>query len=149
MPKKIIPVSVAKAQEWITNCLGFSLGDKTPTQKGNTRYDLNHKLPIAESFLQKLSELGYELPRQISSLEEANENEFILMVFDFSEFKEYYPFVGELYFWDYHVVRRELDKTWVHKPGWHKPPCEICCEADWEGIYEEFGREYVLFAFAE
>lgn len=147
MPKKITPVAIHNFPSISTNCLGFGIGNTTPVLKSEDLYVLDHHVPIAEAFLKKLTEMGYEkLPRQIQYVDEAKDDEFVIMVFDFTEFRYKHPFMGWETHWDYHVVRREADGTWVHKPGWNEPPCEIRTEADWDAIYREFGREYVLFA---
>ena len=150
MPKRITPIAIDNFPSISTNCFGFGIGNTTPVRESEDLYNLDHHLPIDEAFLAKLSELGYEeLPRQIQSVDEAKDGEFVIMVFDFTEYRYKHPFMGWETRWDYHVVRRELDGTWVHKPGWDEMPCEICTDADWEAIYDEFGREYVLFAVAE
>jgi len=149
MSKKITPIAIHDFPHISTNCFGFATGNTTPVKESEDLYNLDHRFPIAEAFLRKLSELGYEeLPRQIQSVEEANDDEFVIMVFDFSAYPVYIPFMGWETAWDSHVVRREVDGTWVHKPGWDEPPCEIRTDADWEAIYKEFGRKYVLFAAA-
>lgn len=147
MSKKITPIAISNFPNISTNCLGFAIGNDTPVRESDSLYVLDHHYSIAEAFSKKLMELNYEeLPHKIESVDEAQENEFIIMVFDFTEFKIKHPFMGWESHWDYHVVRRELNGTWVHKPGWELPPCEIQTQADWDAIYNEFGNSYVLFA---
>ena len=143
--QRITPISPAEFPSISTNCLGFAIGICEPVNKTSYEYDLDGRLSISEAFTKKVTELGFEVPRQIDSVEEAKDNEFVLLVFDFTPHTINYPFVGHVTYYDYHVVRRELDGTWVHKPGWYKPPCKV---TNWEELVEEFGRKYVLFAFA-
>lgn len=151
MPKCIKPISIFDFPENVrTNCFGFAIGDteSIETLLAEEKFNIDNSLPIAEAFLKKLGELGYdELPRQIFSLDEALPSEYVLMLFDFTPYKIRIPFMDEYEtLWDFHVVRRELNGSWVHKPGWKDKPCEICTETDWKAIYKEFGRKYVLFA---
>ena len=149
MPKRITPISIDLFPRIPTNCFGFAIGNTDPVTESSTIYNMDHHLPIAEAFLRKLSELGYEeFPRQIQPVEEAHGDEYVIMVFDFTEYPYHHPLLGLTTEWDYHVVRREVDGTWVHKPGWKEPPCKICTDTDWEDLYEEFGSQYVLFAVA-
>ena len=149
MPMKITPIAICNFPSISTNCLGFGIGNTTPVRESEELYVLDHHLPIAEAFLKKLTEMGYEdLPRQIQSVDEVKDGEYVIMVYDFTEYHVKNPFTGWETHWDYHVVRRELNGTWVHKPGWYDQPCEIHTEAEWEAIYDEFGHEYVLFAVA-
>lgn len=30
--------------------------------------------------------------------------------------------IGDFTYYDFHIARKELDGTWVHKPGWYKHP---------------------------
>lgn len=146
MSKKIRPLSLTDFPEISTNCFGFAIGNTDSVKASQTIYNLREDYPISLAFVEKLKELGYEnLPHQIASLDEAKENEYVFMVFDFTSFKVRNPFVGWTEYKTYHVVRRNLDGTWVHKPGWHEPPCEIHDE-DWHKIFNEFGKNYVLFA---
>lgn len=140
----IRPISIENyPREISSNCLGFALGLCESVPEQSTKYNLDSRLSIEQSFLLKVKELGFEPPRLISSIEEVKEGEYAFMVFDFKLHKEFHPFVGWLNYWDYHVVRREPNGTWVHKPGWNEPPCKI---NNWEEIFQEFGNKYVLFA---
>lgn len=146
MPQKITPIPI-HMYPYFGNCLDFATG-YIPPVKSRNQSDLDSSFPIAEAFLKKLSERGYELPRQIQDESEAHEGECILKVFDFTDFEQQHPYFKDftITFKDFHVCRRELNGTWVHKPGWEEPPCEIRSE-DWEAIKEEFGDRFVLFAF--
>lgn len=154
MPKYIKPISISNfPANIITNCFGFAIGDteSLETKDSQTKFNMDGSLPIDKAFYQKLEELGYdELPRQISTVEEANPGEYVLEVFDFTKYTYRTPFMGELddpiVYYDFHVIRREPDGTWVHKPGWKDQPCKIQTAADWNDIYNEFGCKYVLFA---
>lgn len=149
MSKRIRPLGLHEFPSISTNCFGFALGITNPVSKSESIYNLDHNFPIPEAFLQKVDELGYDLKqlRQINSINEAHDDEFVIKVFDFKPFQIRRPFVGWTLYWTYHVVRRELDGTWVHKQGWDEPPCEIH-DKDWPEIHKEFGKQYVLFALA-
>lgn len=155
MSKVVKPISIHTFPTNVhTNCFGFAIGDieSLDSLEASKKFNMDNTLPIAKAVLKKFRELGYELPRQISTVNEAHSNEIVLKFFDFTAYPVKTPFMGELdepeIHWDFHVVRREVDGTWVHKPGWRKPPCAITKASDWEAIYEEFGRKYVLFAVA-
>lgn len=142
MPR-FCPLSVENyPKDTDTNCLAFALG---LTQKGD--YDLNDKLTIDKAFLEAWNRLVDGNIRQIQSLDEANQDEYVFKVYDFSLFREWHPI---LKFWisfkDFHVCRRELDGSWVHKPGWEDPPEQIVTEEQWDNITKDFGSKYVLFA---
>lgn len=150
MPNFIRPISISDfPANAYTNCLGFAVG-YTDAMTNVDQFNLDEHFPIAESFERKLIELGYErLPRRIQEVSEAHDGEYVIMVFDFTPYRVKDFFLREwVTHMDFHVARREPDGTWVHKPGWKDKPCEIRTEADWEAIFNEFGRKYVLFALA-
>ena len=149
MPKKIIPIPVAKfATNIKTNCLGFALGlnfQFEHLEKCDLEPVFIDEIPdTVASFQKKLKEFDFEQLEQISSIED-NKNRYVFMLFKFRKCLVN-SFGCRYYVYDYHITRRELDGTWVHKPGWNAPPCEIKGEDDWEEIFDEFGREYYLFA---
>lgn len=142
--KKITPISLAEFPSISTNCIGFSLGICEPVRSSSSKFDLDSTYPIEIAFQKKVKELGYEPPRQIASVNEAKENEYVLLVFDFTPYTVN-SWGTKVTFADFHVVRRELNGSWVHKPGWKESPCEV---NNWEELFKEFGRKYVLFAFS-
>ena len=151
MKKKIRPIPIEEFPNVNTNCLGFAIGS-TKNINGINYFSLNHNFTIDEAFIKKIKSLGYtNIPRRIENLEEAKPNEYVFKVIGFKEKKDYFDSILELKacrkIFDFHVLRRELDGTWVHKPGWFNPPCSIC-EEDWAWIYESFGKKFVLFALA-
>lgn len=151
MPKHINPISVSKFPTNVhTNCMGFALGCEESLSGflGIRKFNLDGSFPIDEAFFRMLREVGYDVPRQISTIDEAHSNEYILMLLGSTKYRIPSLFLSEQELcWNFHVVRRELDGTWVHKPGWERLPCAICTDADWEAIHSEFGRKYILFAF--
>ncbi len=148
MAKKIRPIAINEFPLVETNCLGFAIGDTTAVKESQSKYNLDHHYSIEEAFIRKLSELGYSTAniRKIENLESAKSNEFVYKVYGFN--KSYYKFMGfQFECYDFHVVRRELDNSWVHKPGWKDEPC-IIKGNDWPKIEEEFGKNFVLFALS-
>lgn len=144
MPRSIQPISIQEFPEISTNCLGFALGLTEPASKRSSVYNLDERFNIADAFKAKLNELGLEIPHQVDSTDEIQPGEYGIMVLGFKPYVVPNPFVGNLTYYDFHVVRRELDGNWVHKPGWDEPPCIV---NNWKDLHEEFGHEYVLFAF--
>lgn len=131
-----------------TNCFAFALGITEPVRKHLLTYDLNSSLSIDLAFMRKVEELGFgSIPRKIISVDDAKPNEYVFLVFDFTYYNTN-VFGMEVTLMDFHIVRRELDGSWVHKPGWDENPCKLE-EADWTGIFREFGNKYVLFALQE
>ena len=148
MTKRIRPIGIEKFPNISTNCVGFAIGNTTEVKEAKSNYDLDFKYPIDEAFKVKLSELGYSTSnlRKIESLEDANPDEFIFKIYGFNKYTVI-RFGIRIPYYDFHVVRRELDGTWVHKPGWNDAPC-IITESDWPSIHEEFGEKFVLFALS-
>ena len=131
-----------------TNCLAFALGITKPVRLFSSTYDLDSRLDIRVAFESKFSEFfDTKNLRFLNSIDDAKPNEYLFMVFDFTSYttKRYGM---EITLYDFHVVRRELDGCWVHKPGWSEEPCYLN-QNDWTGIFREFGERYVLYALTE
>ena len=150
MPKKIRPLNIQDFPKQKSNCLAFAIGDTRNPDSFEDGFDLDHNFKIEEAFLKKLTQLGYdELPHHIEKIEDALPNEYVFLLFDWTEYKQKVPCLNFwVTSWDYHVVRRELDGTWVHKHGWKDSPCDVSSQEDWDALYNEFGEKYVLFALA-
>lgn len=151
LKKKIRPLNIKDFNpNPKSNCLAFAIGDTRNPDSFEDGFDLDHNFKIEEAFLKKLTQLGYdELPHQIEKIEDALPNEYVFLLFDWTEYNQKVPCLNFwVTSWDYHVARRELDGTWVHKPGWKDSPCEISSQEDWNSLYNEFGEKYVLFALA-
>ena len=122
MSKIIRPIPIDNFPEIETNCFGFAIGNIDI--KGESKiYNLNPYLPLADSFLSKLKHLGYtNLPRKIDSLEDAKDNEYVLMIYGFkwkrARNDSILGFSRGKKYPDYHILRRELSGIWVHKSGW-------------------------------
>lgn len=148
-PKPIKPIGIDKwPNEVKTNCFGFAIGHTEPLEiwKVNN-LDLNPIQEVGGAFESKLRGLGYKVPRRISKLVEANEDEFVLAVFGFASYEIKLRFRKQMVIGDFHVVRRELDGTWVHKPGWYQAPRGVSQE-DEADIRSKFDVSKVaLFAF--
>ena len=142
MPK-FCPLSVENYPKGThTNCLAFALG---LTEDGD--YNLDDKLSIDKAFLEAWNRLVDGNIRQIQSLDEADQDEYVFKVYAFTPSRQWHSF---LKYWitysDFHVCRRELDGSWVHKPGWKCPPEQIVTQEQWDEITSDFGSKYVLFA---
>lgn len=151
MPKKRVrPISINDYKNY-GNCVSFALGytESLESLEAQRKFNLDDSLPIEEAVIKKMEEYDYELPRRINSIDEVGPNEVALIFFKFTPFMVRIPFMDELQkFWTTHAIRVEMDGTFVHKPGWIERPCEISTQEAWEDIFDEFGREYVIFAAA-
>ena len=125
-----------------TNCLAFALGIKEPRKREN-QYSLTPtKEEIGEIFLKKVKGLGFNPKqfRRITREEERTVGGYVIRV---------YGFVGEETIddgirYDFHLIRRELDGRWVHKPGYYYKPQALTQEY-WIAIHERFGNDFVSF----
>lgn len=149
-PKHIRPVGIRQWPVGVnTNCLCYAVGCTDPWGIYETSHmALDTELEIGDAFQKRVVELGYIPPRRIGKIAEANPEEFVLAVFGFSNYDRFVRFQGIISVeGDYHVVRREPDGTWVHKPGWYQSP-RVVTEADEEEIRRKFDVSKVaLFAF--
>lgn len=146
MLKAFTPISVSQYPRNIsTNCLAFSLGITKEIPESSDLYNLDANYTIETAFEKKVLDLVFTKPRHINSVHDLQPEEYAFMVFDFTPYIIWNPFLGNMTFWDFHVIRRELDGTWVHKPGWHDTPEVV---NDWKAIHKEFGNKIVLFALA-
>ncbi len=150
MAKKICPISIGNFPDIETNCFGFAIGNTDNTTEIKKTYNLNPYMPLADSFLSKLKKLGYtNLPRKIDRLEDAKTSEYIFMLYGFKWIRVRHDSIlgfshGKKYP-DYHILRREPNGIWVHKPGWDKKP-RLVSSSDWAYLQRNFGHNYVLFA---
>lgn len=149
-PKPIKPIGIDKWPVGVnTNCLGFAIGHEESFERYEERtVCLDHCLEIGESFIAKLKALSYNVPRRIKGIDEVKGNEFVIAVFGFASYQTFKQFSGIVGVEDdFHLVRRELDGTWVHKPGWNQSP-RVVTEEDEEDIRKKFDVSKVaLFAF--
>ena len=148
-PKPIKPIGIDKWPVGVkTNCFGFAIGHTESLESWEVfTFDLNHAQEVGVAFESKLRGLGYKVPRRISKLVEANEDEFVLAVFGFVSYELKLRFRKKMVIGDYHVVRREIGGTWVHKPGWYQSP-RVVTKVDEEEIRSKFDVSKVaLFAF--
>lgn len=130
-----------------TNCLAFALGIVKP-RENHDEYDLEYPMTISEAFINSWQKVGFDSNtlRKISSIDEAKPDEYLFKVYDWTPYYQNVPFMGRVRFWNFHVLRRELDGSWVHKPGWDDDPEEVASKQQWDEIENEFGSKYVLFA---
>ena len=133
-------------KEISSNCLAFALGQLKSVSSMSELYNLDYLLPIDKAFEKKVEGFGFDNLRRIHSIKELIENEYGFIVFGFKPYKVTLQISKiSLTYYDFHVIRRELDGTWVHKPGWNANAC-IMQKTDWKNIYEEFDGKHVLFA---
>lgn len=126
-----------------TNCLAFAIGIKKPKRRKNQYSLIMSSEPIEILFLDKVKELGFDTKqfRRISRSQEEKEKGYIIRVYGFVPEE---TLNCEVYY-DFHVIRREPDGTWVHKSGFYFRPKEISHE-DWGLIFEKYGNRFVSFA---
>ena len=148
MPRKFKPIPEQKfprEQKILngTNCLAFALGIKKIRRKKG-KYSLEKtEEPIEITFLKKVKELGFN-PRdfkKISSKEEEETPGYIIRVYGFKEKRTR----DNKTIYDFHVIRREPNGKWVHKPGFFYPPKKLE-NMDWYAINLIYGNKYVSFA---
>ena len=144
MSKKIRPISVEKFPDISTNCLGFAVGSLENIEQSKKDYNLDETLPIGDAFISWLEQHDFQVPRQISSLDEAQPSEYVFKIIGFKTYN-YRQFGVNIPIYDFHVIRREPNGIWVHKNGWYCEP-SIVSEEDWANFEEDFGAEYALFA---
>ena len=145
--KKIIrPIPIENFPNVSTNCLGFAIGSTENLSNTSRKYNLAFDLPIGKSFVYKLKELGYtNLPHEIQCLEDALSGEYVFRVIGFKR-RPYLVRSVAVPIYDFHIVRREPNGIWVHKPGWRYPPC-IVKDSDWSQFIEDYGSNCALFAY--
>jgi len=125
-----------------TNCLAFALGLSTSGCDFDSFASCNPELPqpdFSEIFERLLDELGLEW-RRLTNLEDTNSDEFVIRIYGFYKFKDFMGY--DVY--DFHVIRRELDGTWVHKPDFKESPCEI----DFNSFYLDYPDNEISGTFA-
>ena len=89
----------------------------------------------------KYYSLGFKTPlRAIESESEIQPNECGLKVYGFS--KQFSPYPQTKPREIFHVCRREVDGTWVHKPNLIDEPCIV---ENWQDLETEYGPA-ILFA---
>ena len=127
-----------------TNCLAFALGIKTVSKRNRKKYILeNQEGSIETIFLKKVKELRFN-PKDFKLLrkeEEWSAEGYIIRVYCFRT--EMYNGSGTTC--KFHVIRREPNGKWVHKPGFFYQPYELT-SADWNAIGKQYGSMYISFS---
>ena len=124
-----------------TNCLAFALGLTKVDCDYDSFVSWNPEFPkpkFSAVFERLLNELGFEW-RNLENPEKANSDEFIIQIYGFYKF----PFLNDTLL-DFHVIRRELDGTWIHKPSFNDSPCKI----DFEVFHEEYPDNEIAGIYA-
>lgn len=117
-----------------TNCLAFALGlDYADVHR--EYFGLPTCLDL-KTYLKRICENVGISYREINSCEEAKEDEMIIKGYEFIRCLDNRK--------GFHVIRRELDKTWVHKEGWENMPCEITNWKNFNFFYPEETRSCLI-----
>ncbi len=127
-----------------TNCLAFALGLIDPHKKDMYLLERTDE-PIKNIFLNCVKKLGFN-PQNFNPINQEEEKRtegYIIRIYGFEAVETN---IGILY--DFHVIRREPNGKWVHKPGFGCIPCEITPK-DLEEISKRYGKEFVSFAIIE
>lgn len=125
------PLPYDKWPEGETNCLAFGYGLTKSDKCYDNLVDNNPEIPappIKEVFKRLHDKLGL-VWRELDNPEEAKAYEYVIQIYGWYKFKAY-----GILFHDFHVIRRELDGNWYHKPDFYLPPSRI----NWD----EFKKEY-------
>ena len=143
IPYKLFPIE----KEIIdgTNCLAFALGIYKPCEEGED-YNLQNNIPIDKAFLNKVSKLGFDTKkfRKIRTEDEAKVKGSIIRIYQFSKVTLSDGTNTD----DFHVIRREINGLWVHKPGFGYCP-RVVSITDWMTIWSIYGNGFVSFAIEE
>jgi hypothetical protein len=148
MHKKYIPIpyeAFPREREVVdgTNCLAFALGIYEP-KWGDEReeYNLERGITIKKAFLKKVRELGFDIQnfKRIKTEDEANCAGYVIRVYDFVKVKLNDGTITE----DFHVIRREPNGKWFHKPGYGYYQRRVSIE-DWIIILRQYGDRFVSF----
>jgi len=113
-----------------TNCLAFACGFAFPDFDDNIFIPPKH-ISISE-YVENLFIFSGISYKKIASIDEAKENEIIILVYDIPNY-------------DFHVIRRNADKTWVHKVGWIYEPEYI---HDLDSLEADYPSQYIASVFA-
>ena len=124
----------------VMNCLGFALNQ---TQEGDytlkraididTYRPLNPNDTPVDAFIRKAKELGYNIKQVATAEETAGKTAFWL----WGWFSYYSMFEGVVRYDDFHVVRKNQDGSFVHKPDGHQPAEHI-------EDFKEFTQKYYV-----
>lgn len=116
-----------------TNCFAFAMGLTKPGEI----YDLPRKdvddcfIKITAAFRQHTAYHGIKL-KEVSNLEETTGKvAFILF--------------GWYAYSNFHVVRKNANGIFEHKPDWIEPAAEV----SWEEIRKEYSEDYYVFVLDE
>ena len=149
MHKKYIPIpyeAFPREREVVdgTNCLAFVLGLYEPKWGAERdEYNLDISMPIEKAFLKKVRELGFDTKKfkKIKTEDETKVTGYVIRVYDFVNIKLNDGTITE----DFHVIRREPNGKWFHKPGYGYYQRRVSIE-DWIIILRQYGKRCVSFA---
>lgn len=149
MHKKYIPIpyeAFPREREVVdgTNCLAFVLGIYEPKWGvEREQYNLAIDMPIEKAFLKKVRELGFDTKsfKRIQTEDEEKVKGYVIRVYDFAKVKLNDGTIAE----DFHVIRREPNGKWFHKPGYGFYQRRVSKE-DWIIILRHYGNRHVSFA---
>lgn len=146
-----------------TNCLAFALGLDIPDPdyhhffggfgniSGSQAKFVGDRIPsslVAEVFVDTCHTIGLNC-RPISSPDHASSTEYVIGLFGVYPSVDNYRsnFQETYYSYDFHLVRRNLDGSWVHKPGWgtdQKPE-----KVEWKCLQLEYPDRPQYFAISK
>lgn len=152
MPIKCKPIpyqEFSTKQEIIdnTNCLAFVLGiNRVKRKTGEFSLEKTDE-SIEVTFLKKVEELGFDPQRfkVISHKDEKDTYGYIIRVYGFVRKTNYFK---KKTYYDYHLMRREPDGQWVHKPGFYYQ-ARLVTQQDWGAIWLKYGGQFVSFSIDE
>lgn len=127
-----------------TNCLAFALGLYEPRWGAERdEYNLEIGMLIDKAFLKKVDELGFDKKKfkRIKTEDEVKVKGYVIRVYDFVNVKLNDGTITA----DFHVIRREPDGKWFHKPGYGFYQRRVSIE-DWIIILRQYSNGFVSFA---
>lgn len=149
MRKKYIPIPYEvfpREREVIdgTNCLAFAMGIYEPKWGAERKqYNLEMGIPIEKAFLKKVRELGFDTKKfkRIKTEDEEKWAGYVIRVYAFVKLKLEDGTITD----DFHVIRREPNGKWFHKPGYGYYQRRVSIE-DWIIILRQYDNGFVSFA---
>lgn len=144
-----------------TNCLAFALGLDFPDPNYHNFYGsfgsicnaehlftqskIADRNTIEKVFIETCQLLGLAC-RVISSPNDASSFEYIIGFFGMYPCMHSNTWREDVrYQYDFHVIRRNLDGTWVHKPGWYDKPEKI----EWKCLQLVYPERPLYFAVSK
>lgn len=128
------------------NCLGFLFGQTRGKHTLHRSVDIDTGRPLnpydtpVKAFIEKASDLGFSV-KQVST-EEETIGKTACWLWGWSTY--YSMFEGTVKYDDFHVVRKNSDGTFEHKPNGHEPAEEI---KDFKEFTEKHYKDKIPYIF--